>query len=512
MINKQAIMKHYLSILLLFAILASACGDAFLDVEPTDRFTSDTYWKTREHAEAALNATYAALLEDGIYGNNTPVMYETASPNAYNYNNSGGFNNLAQGVQDAANTSTVNNTWKSAYLGIGRANTLLARIDNIQMDEAVKKRFKAEAKFLRAVFYFPLWNLYGGAPLILDEPNAATQSSLPRNDSATLITQILKDLDEAAADLPPSFSGTDKGRATKGAALAFKARVLLYANQWEAAAKAAQSVIDLKVYNLYPDYRALFYLENEGNQEVIFDAQFKFPEFTHGLDIALDEFNTVAPLPDVINDFYAKDGKPIGQSPLYDPAKPYENRDPRLTATYTLIGTSYKGALVKEGQYPRTGYGQKKYTIYKDDIKPSATLAAGQSELNYIVLRYADVLLMYAEAQNEFAGPNPLIDSALHKVRLRAGMPDIAAGLSKDQLRAEIRHERRTELAGEGLYYFDMRRWRTAQTIMNTEIYNNKGQRLDTRRFNAARDYLWPVPSVAIQENTKLSQNNLYGK
>src|SRR5687768_8193438 len=161
-------MKKHLFVYIAAGMLLSACGNKFLDVEPTDRFTNDTYWKTREHAEAALTATYAALLEDGIYGNNTPVMYETASPNAYNYNNSGGFNNLAQGVHDAANTAAVNNAWKNAYLGIGRANTLLARIDGIQMDEALKKRFKAEAKFLRAVFYFPLWNLYNGAPLILE--------------------------------------------------------------------------------------------------------------------------------------------------------------------------------------------------------------------------------------------------------------------------------------------------------------------------------------------------------
>ncbi|MGX5819319.1 RagB/SusD family nutrient uptake outer membrane protein [Chitinophaga lutea] len=494
------------------ALLATACGDAFLDVKPTDRFTNDNYWKTREHAEAALTATYAALLEDGLYGNNTPVMYETASPNAYNYNNSGGYNNLAQGVHDAANTSAINNAWRAAYLGIGRANTLLARIDGIAMDSALKVRFKAEAKFLRAVFYFPLWNLYNGAPLILDEPDFGKQAALPRNSAESLLTQILKDLDEAAPELPTTYGGTDKGRATRGAALAFKARVLLYAGRWAEAAAAAKAVIDSKVYTLYPDYRALFYLENEGNQEVIFDAQFKFPEFTHGLDMALDEFNTVAPLPTIVDDYYAKDGLPITTSPLYNPARPYDNRDPRLNATYTVIGSQYKGALVKEGQYPRTGYGQKKYTIYKDDIKPAVIQPSGQSELNYIILRFADVLLTYAEAQNEAAGPSQPVYDALHLVRLRAGMPDIPSGLSQADLRKEIRHERKIELAGEGLYFFDMRRWKTAETEMNGDIYNFKKQRIDTRRFNPQRDYYWPVPSVAIQENPGLEQNPAYGK
>lgn len=505
-------MKKQTILLFAIALIAGACGNSFLDVKPTDRFTSETYWKTREHAEAALNAVYAALLEDGIYGNNTPVMYETASPNAYNYNNSGGFNNLAQGVHDAANTSTINNAWRNAYLGIGRANTLLARIEGVQMDTALKRRFIAEARFLRAVFYFPLWNLYDGAPLILTEPDFDKDSKLPRNTAAALKTQILADLDAAAANLPVSYAGNDKGRATRGAALAFKARVHLYAGDWAEAAATAKSVIQSNAYSLFPDYRGLFYLENEGNAEVIFDAQFKFPEFTHGLDMALDEFNTVAPLPDVIDDYYAIDGKPIATSDEYDPEHPYDNRDPRLQATYTVIGSQYKGALVKEGQYPRTGYGQKKYTIYKDDVKPAVIQPSGQSELNYIVLRYADVLLMFAEAQNEAAGPGPEVRQALHLVRKRAGMPDIAEGLTKDQLRQEIRHERRIELAGEGLYYFDIRRWKTAETVLNTEIYNYKGQRLDTRRFNAARDYYWPVPSVAIQENTALEQNPQYGK
>lgn len=503
-------MQRYLFILAITVLWG--CSGSFLDVTPTDRFTSDTYWKTREHAEAALNATYASLLEDGLYGNNTPVMLETASPNAYNYNNNGGFNNLAQGIHDAANTSVINNCWKAAYGGIGRANNLLAHIDGIGMDTALKKRFRAEAHFLRALFYFPLWNLYGGAPLILDATDYEKQSSLPRNSADELLAQLLNDLDSATAGLPLSYSGADKGRATRGAALALKARALLYAGRWAAAAEAAKAVIDAGTYSLYPNYRALFYLENEGNQEVIFDAQFRFPEFTHGLDIALDEFNTVAPLPDVVDDYYAIDGLPISASPRYDPARPYDNRDPRLQATYTVIGSQYKGAVVKEGQYPRTGYGQKKYTIYKDDVKPAATLAAGQSELNYIILRYADVLLMYAEAQNEAAGPDASVYNALHLLRQRAGMPDIPQGLSKAQLRAEIRHERRIELAGEGLYYYDIRRWKTAESVMNTDVYNYRKERIDSRSFNPQRDYLWPVPSVAIQENPNLGQNPGYGK
>ncbi len=304
-------MKKYIILLALSGSLLTACQDSFLDVQPTDRFTQDNYWKTREHAEAALSATYAALLNNGLFGGNTPVLFEVATPNAYTYNNIGGFGNIAQGTHNAANTAVINNQWNACYGGIGRANNLLTNIENVKMEDALKKRFIAEAKFLRAAFYFPLWSLYGGAPLILDATNLEAQGTLPRNSPEELLSQMLKDLDEAAPELPLSYGGNDKGRATRGAALALKARALLYANRWTEAAAAAKAVMGLNTHRLFPDYRGLFYPENEGNEEVIFDVQFKFPEFTHGLDINLDQFNVVAPLPDLVNDYYMTDGKPL---------------------------------------------------------------------------------------------------------------------------------------------------------------------------------------------------------
>jgi hypothetical protein len=504
-------MKKSLLLLLSLTVLAG-CGESFLEVQPTDRFTQQTFWKTREHAEAGLNATYAALLNGNLYGGNTPIFWDVLTPNLFMYNNPNGFSNVAQGIHDAANTGIINNLWGACYGGIGRANNLLANVGGIAMDETLKKRFAAEAKFLRALFYHHLRTLYGGVPIILDVANAETQASLPRSKAEDVLAQIVKDLDEAAPDLPLSYGSTERGRATKGAALALKARALLYAGRWAEAATAAKAVMDSKTYSLFPDYRGLFYLENEGNPEVIFDAQFKFPEFAHGFDVNLDQFNGAAPLPDLVNEYYLTDGKSIKDSPLYNPQKPYDNRDPRLLATVMYVGSQYKGAPVTEGQYPQTGFGQKKYTIYKDNERPAATKVEGQSELNFIILRYADVLLMYAEAQNEAAGPDASVYDAVNQVRRRVKMPDLPAGLTKDAMRGEIRHERRVELAGEGLYYHDIRRWRTAETVMNGDIFNAKGQRIGTRRFNASRDYLWPIPSVAIQLNPALEQNPGYNK
>ncbi len=507
-------MKIYLLILTaLFSL--TGCRESFLEVTPTDRFTQDTYWNTKEQGEAASNATYAVLLNgNSIYSARNAVYLDALTPNTYQYN--AAENLISRGLHDA-NTAKFNETWSSSYLGIGRANNFLANIDKVTMDETLKKRYKAEAKFLRALYYFPLWNLFGGAPLITEATNFETQATLPRNTSDELLAQILKDLDEAAAGdfLPISYSGAEKGRATRGAVYAFKARVLLYAQRWQEAAVAAKKVIDLNAYTLFPDYRGLFYLENEGNPEVIFDVQYKFPEFTHSLDVSLDQQLGSAPLPTLVNDYYGTDGKPISSSAVYNAARPFENRDSRLQATVILPGTTFKGATVTDIQYPSTGYGHKKYTIFKDNEKPTIVPTSGTSELNYIVLRYADVLLMYAEAQNEVAGPTSgtglTVEAAVNLVRQRAKMPVLPTGLNQAQMRTEIRHERRIELAGEGLYYFDIRRWKIAEQVLNTDVHNHKGARIDARVFNPNRDYLWPVPSIAIQNNPALKQNPNYG-
>jgi starch-binding outer membrane protein, SusD/RagB family len=488
------------------ALAFSGCSD-FLDVNPTDRYTQTTYWKSRDQAEAALFGTYNALTNGNLYAD--PLSMEAATPNHYTYNNTGGAGFIAQGIHDAANDGIINSKWGACYAGIGRANNLLDNIGGISMDDATKKRFVAEAKFLRGLFYQNLLVYYGGVPLILDAPDLAKQGQLPRNSADEVRAQIIKDCDEAIADLP--VTADNKGKASKGAAYALKAQVLLYAGRWAEAATAAKAIVDAKTYSLYPDYRELFQLDKEGNQEVIFDVEFKFPEFTTSFDINLTDFNSTAPLPDLLNDYYMKDGLPASKSPLFDSKKPYDNRDPRLNQTLILPGTMFRAKTVLANTFGFTGIGQKKYTVYKDN-EAGTTLASSQSQINYMVFRYADVLLMYAEAQNEAVGPEASVYSALNLIRSRAGVAAVTPGLTKDQLRTEIRHERRIELAGEGLYYNDIRRWRTAEVVMNADIFNFDGKKIGSRTFNKDRDYLWPIPTIVTQLNPNLTQNPGYGK
>src|SRR5690606_8329089 len=205
---------------------------------------------------------------------------------------------------------------------------------------------KGEARFLRGLYYFMLENYYGGVPLILEEPDPDTQSDLPRTPREEVVAQIIKDLDRAALVLPEvKYTGGNVGRATKGAALALKARVLLYEasplfnpsndlNKWKAAADAAKAVMDLTEagYGLFNDYRGLFLPQNENNQEVIFDVQYIFPGLGTSFDLIGKQYNTNAPLLDLAQAYETKDGLPV------DPAEPYENRDPRLYGTIFFPG------------------------------------------------------------------------------------------------------------------------------------------------------------------------------
>lgn len=514
-------------------LITAGCNSNLLNVKPNDRYTESTFWTTPEAANAGLTACYSNLRNDGVYGgkgaNNTTALWEeTASPNAYNYGNSMSYNSIAAGLQASNTGGVISGRWSDCYGGVGRCNTFLARIDAIAgMDPAVVTRMKGEAYYLRALYYFLLQNYYGAVPLITDPPNKETQADLPRTERVKVVEQILKDLDSAALKLPFKYTAaTDKGRATKGAAMGLKARVLLYEasalfntandnNKWKAAADAAKAVIDASTstgYGLFADYRALFLPANENNKEVIFDVQYMFPNQGNSFDLICRQYNTNAPLLNLAQAYLMKDGLPQAQSPLYNAATPFLNRDARLYGTFTFPGDRYMGATINATRFAITGFGMKKFSIYDREAPPAdkASLVDRQSETNFIVLRYADILLMYAEAQNEYAGPDATIYDALDTIRGRVAMPKITRGLSKDDLRKVIRHERRIELAGEGMYYNDIRRWKTAEVELNTDIYNYKGDRLETRKFNKDRDYWWPIPLGERDLNPALEQNNLY--
>jgi hypothetical protein len=518
-------MKNIFLTFLTGMLLLSGCTDDSLDTQPNDRYGEETFWTSERNALAALAGCYAVLRHEGVYGGEaTPLLEETVTPNAYNYNNRMGFDPIAKGTQTATTSGIINARWNACYSGIGRCNTLLGNIDKVDMDSALIVRMKGEAKFLRALYYSIVATYYDAAPLILDPP-AFEQALLPRTPHAEVVAQVIKDLDEAALVLPVKYTvATDIGRATIGAALALKARVLLFEasplknpandlDKWEDAADAAKAVMNLTAagYDLFPDYRQLFLPAYENKQETIFDVQFKAPELGSSFDIVGRQYNDNAPIKDLINAYEMRDGLPQNLSPLYDPTKPYENRDPRFYQTVVFPGDVFMGTPVTTSRFQITGYGLKKYTIY-DKEATTNILNVGRSEINYMVIRYADVLLMFAEAQNEAVGPDADVYDAVNRIRERAGLVpfEIPAGKTQIEMREIIRHERRIEFVGEGFYYNDIRRWKTAETVLNTKIYSHADKELVGRVFNPGRDYWWPVPQTQRDLNPNLSQNDLY--
>jgi len=491
--------KKSLKVIFVFGFLLLGCKK-FLSTSPADQYTQENFWKNEEEVEAGLTGVYEVLRG---YSSDLIFQGDKLSPNAVKFDDPGGWRSIARG--DALTTNDLfENAWSSNYRGIGRANTVLANIDEANLGEEVANKIKGEAKFLRAFFYADLLDKFGGVPLITDQPNPS-QNDQGRASEDDMLNLILNDLSDAASLLPED---NDPGRVTKGAALAFKARILLYHSKWKEAAETAKEVIDMNKYSLFPDYGGLFKVENENNSEVIWDIEFKLPRFTNNFVDQATVHTDPAPLKGLIDDYFMKDGKPASESPLYDPSNPYKNRDPRLYKTVRLLGSMFNGSTTLPSDVPQTFIGAKKWTSYNDSshIPP---VSSGSSEINPIVIRYAGVLLVYAEAENEAVGPVQSVYDAINQIRGRPGvnMSQINPGLTQDEMRQVIRHERRIELAMEGYYYTDIRRWGIAKDVMNGPVYDFNGDVYENRSYKVPKNNLWAIPTNEIDLNPKLEQN-----
>ncbi len=526
--RNSVIYSAYLIILLVFV----GCDPNLLNTHPDDRYTVGNFWESSEAVNAALTGTYRPLRYQGVFGRQaSPAWEDAATPNLFTTSGIG-FSNIALGQQNATSGSVMSWRWSHSYDGVGRANIFLSRIDEATgISEEEKSRMTGEALFLRAIYYYMLTTYYGDVPLILDPPDVEEHALLPRSPREQVVEQILEDLDRAAELLPLDYPTGDAGRATRGAALGLKARILLYEAspllnpdqdpaRWQAAAAAAEEVISINQYALFPDYHTLFLPENENSEEVLFDVQYISPTVEPGLGTSWDLINiqhaTTAPLQELVDAFLMADGLPYDQSPLYDAGQPYLNRDPRFYTTVLYPGARFQNDDVTEITYAHTGYALRKYSVFDETTgNPPANVSDikdGQSETNYMVIRYAEILLSYAEAQNEYAGPDPSVYAALNQVRERAGMPAVEAGLTQDELREVIRHERRIEFVGEGLYYNDIRRWKTIEEVNNGPVHRQDGQVRSNRSFNPARDYWWPIQQSELDLNPELTQNTGYGQ
>lgn len=503
-------MKNH-CISLLFIIPAFLCllsCESLLDTQPTDFYTEDSFWETATHAEEATTSAYQALLHNDLYNEQTPFMFEVMTPNAYHKDNFQSAHDFAIGTHSATTLGMNMVTWRGCYRGIGRCNMVIDRVPAIEMDEALKTRLIGEAKFLRAFYFQKLNVLFNGVPLVITSPTSTDHSALPRSTYAEVKQQILQDLDDAIASLPENYPAASSGRATKGAALALKAQVHLQDLEYPQVVAAIDELVALDAYALFPDYNGLFRKANEGNSEIIFDVRFKSPQVRNSYDIIHAQYNTQAPVEELVASYQMTDGLAITESPMYDPQNPYANRDPRLAQSIVYLGAPWRNRVADAADLHQTGYTFRKYTEYNETTV--GTIA--NSDVNYVILRYADVLLMYAEALNELNGATQAVYDAVNAVRQRpsVAMPALPAGLDQDAMRNAIRLERRIELAGEGAYFYDIRRWKTIEQDMVGPVHTHSGAVIETRGFNPQRDYHWPIPYTEIDLNPALEQNPNY--
>ena len=518
---------YIISVISVSILSFTACRKDLLVTVPTDRISSDIFWTTTQDAISAANAVYTNI--DG-----PDILWWDGFSDIAHVNTTGATEApIDQGISDAQN-GRFSQQWNSSYNGIRAANYFLENIDKVQTtNTALINSLKGEVQTLRAYYYLKLVSWFGAVPLITKSVSIEDGKLVKRDSVSVIYDFISSELNTAAKLLPNTQS--DKGRITKGAALALNARAMLYAGRYQQAADAAKAVMDLNLYRLYPKYKDLFSYVAENNSEVILDKEYIKDVFSNAVfhDFApasqVSSVPAVVPIKKGVDEYEMANGISISNaSSGFDPYNPYANRDPRLLysvfvpgdllpngATFNSTPGSGTADAIGGGNLyaTTTGYNIKKY-INKEDLATPFN-----SGINIILIRYAEVLLTYAEAKIELNQLDQSVYDAINTVRQRAdvNMPAIAANQSQNQLRDAVRHERIVELAFEGLHVFDMRRWRTAETSMPGPIqgmtYVKNGQLIMVvnnsfvRTFNASRDYLWPLPQQEIILNKNLGQN-----
>lgn len=509
-------MKNSIKLGLVALLLFSSCKD-FLEVLPEDRITEVNFWKSKEDTYLSLYGIYNTLKERQIYGYGGGM--DAMTSNAYQWAHWEGMQmQVGNGTIQPGDAGIVTDRWRDAYKGINRANYFLANVDQVTMNEAEKELIKGEAYFLRGVFYALLADSYGGVPIFTDPIEAEQSRTLSRSTVEEVWAQVHKDYDAAIERLKEN--APIMGRATKGAAYGMKMRAYLYQKDYPKVLEYSNMIIAMNKYDLFPTYYGLFQVANENSQEVLFDVQFMSGPFSQGsifdrywqsqnLKYGIIGSNSVAPIQNLVDAYETLDGSPVNT------AKPYENRDPRLDFSIVRPGAYFQGQLyqveIKNHTGQAVGFGIRKYTI-EDQV-----VIASESPLNFIVMRYADVLLSKAEALIEGSSKNiPEAITLINRIRNERNdvkLPALATSLSEQDARVKLQQERRVEFALEGLYWSDVRRWKTGPAIYPIQVRGGNGQLIDTKfsgGYDLIKNQLLPIPDSEISLNTNLTQNPGY--
>ena len=531
-------------ILPLLATILFSCVD--LEKDPTDAYSSDTFFTSEDAAVSNLAAVYQYTKMSGFFEDGDAIYMDDITDNAYCPFSNQLTSFIALGTATSSLTGKYVDLYRTYfdYVGIRNANYFLENIDQVPMDDDKKEVMKAEARFLRAFNYARKMMCFGGVPLVETALDYGEETTIPRSSEAEITNYVISELGAAAPNLPVSRSSDEYGRVTKGAALALKARVELFAGDYEAAATDAKAVMDLGIYDLYSDYEGLFWEKNqdnpERNKEVILEVCYDPPTWGSWLDglytVAEGGWNSVDPTQSMVDAYETTNGLAINDDPAYDADRPYENRDPRFYASVIYPGETWNDRIFNslepvgpdeyynssKGNRSRTGYCLRKYCAPLSEL-PNPDPADVQG-VNFIVIRYAEVLLTYAEALIEQNKDLSAAIDVINEVRSRVNMPPVTE-INQAGLRKRVRNERRVELAFEGLRWYDMKRWKIADEVMNGPVYGVRPGTVnmttgevtfsstshitvgDERVFRDDRDYYFPIPQEDIDSNAALQGN-----
>jgi starch-binding outer membrane protein, SusD/RagB family len=538
-------MKKYYIVLL--TVLLSSCTKEFLTKDNLTATTDENFWQTETQLQSALSYIIGGLPSGAMtaaYTTNSVMSFEATTDNAvWTANYLPELNQIALGnTTPTFPTSAymaVYPLWQTTFLRIRQCNRFLENAGKAYVDAADLQRYMLEVRAFRAYYHLELFLYYGTIPIVTKSYTPA-ESNLKRNTKEEIVNFLTSEFTECAAGLPLDYAkfGSDIfNRFTKGACLTLKAVTYLNAGMPDKAAQAAKEVIDLNYYELYKaavaadSYLNLFLYAGENNKERILSCQNATQKdvYLRLAPASAAGNSNVNPTASMVNEYETKQGKTIfelGADSLliYKKNPNYrENRDPRLKATIIYPGVTFYTVINPFAAAPnlnaigvnnssRTGYWVRKYVDLVDRTKPN------NGTLDFMIYRYADVLLMYVEGLVESGQwANPDVVKYLNMIRSRAGMPNVNVSVynTEAKLRELYRRERRVELAFEGSRLFDIRRWRIADQVMNgvvlgaTNPTTGETVVVETRKFDL-KNWLWPIPGQEMLANTNMVQNPGY--
>jgi starch-binding outer membrane protein, SusD/RagB family len=477
-------------------ILIASCKKSFLDVPPQGQQPAEQFWTSGEDATKAVNSIYANLrgwTEVAF----APIAIESLGSDDTETGSdpsdgSVPFMNTYNNFTVTSTQGQLSDFWNGRYQTINLCNQVIDNIPAINMDANLRARYIAEAKFIRAYEYFRLVRAFGDVPLRLHVPKDPSEYNIPRTPKAQVWAAIEQDLTDAANVLPTTYTGADVQRATKGAALALHAKVAMYQSKWNDVKTFTDQVIGLGIYSLFTNYEQLFRIENEFNSESIFEINAAV--VPGNCDASNSQYSQVQAVRSVPRGGWGFN------VPTTDLANAFETGDPRKDATIIFRGETTPEGDNIPATVPNPMYNQKSYVPFTHPKNQTCTEGAEQ---NIRVIRYAEVLLMNAEANNELGNSAAAI-AALELVRARARggnntiLPKVTT-TDKNALRDAIWRERRVELAMEFDRYFDVIRQGRAE-----QVFGPLG-------WKKNKNEVWPVPQSEIDLSAgTLTQNPGY--